>query len=106
MDKVLLTPIEAAVALGIGRSKVYELLRSGALESVHIGRSRRVPTEAVHSFAMALRQSAQRMQTWPPGAAPGVAGRLTPALRADYPELAIGRRSPPARRRLRSSERA
>lgn len=29
MDKLLFTPFEAATALGIGRSKVYELLRSG-----------------------------------------------------------------------------
>ena len=55
MDKILLTPIEAAAALGIGRSKLYELLQSGQLHSVHIGRCRRVPAEAVHSFASALR---------------------------------------------------
>jgi excisionase family DNA binding protein len=57
VDKVLLTPIEAATALGIGRSKVYELLQSGQLQSVHIGRCRRVPAEAVHSFAASLRQT-------------------------------------------------
>ncbi len=57
MDKVLLTPIEAAAALGIGRSKVYELLQSGQLQSVHIGRCRRVPADAVHSFAASLRQT-------------------------------------------------
>lgn len=37
MDKLLLTPTEAASALGIGRSKLYELLKSGQLLSVHIG---------------------------------------------------------------------
>ncbi len=57
MDKVLLTPIEPAAALGIGRSKVYELLQSGQLQSVHIGRCRRVPADAVHSFAASLRQT-------------------------------------------------
>jgi hypothetical protein len=31
MDKLLLTPTEAASALGIGRSKVYELLQTGQL---------------------------------------------------------------------------
>jgi len=36
MDKLLFTPFEAATALGIGRSKVYELLRSGDLPSVRI----------------------------------------------------------------------
>lgn len=58
MDKVLLTPIEAATALGIGRSKVYELMQSGQLESVHIGACRRVPADAIHSFLLRLRSTA------------------------------------------------
>lgn len=37
MDKLLLTPAEAAEALGIGRSKVYELLASGQLPAVRVG---------------------------------------------------------------------
>ena len=37
MDKLLLTPTEAAAALGVGRSKVYELLQCGSLQSVRIG---------------------------------------------------------------------
>jgi len=57
VDKILLTPVEAAAVLGIGRSKVYELLQSGQLPSVHIGRCRRVPADAVHSFASSLRRS-------------------------------------------------
>jgi excisionase family DNA binding protein len=58
MDKLLLTPTEAATALGIGRSKVYELMQTGQLESVHIGACRRVPAEAVHSFLLQLRGTA------------------------------------------------
>ena len=58
MDKLLLTPVEAARVLGIGRSKVYELMQSGQLESVHIGACRRVPAEAVHSFLLHLRGAA------------------------------------------------
>ena len=57
MDKLLLTPVEAARALGIGRSKVYELLSSGALDSVRIGSCRRVPAEALHSFLVELRHA-------------------------------------------------
>ena len=57
MDKQLLTPVEVARALGIGRSKVYELLQTGQLASVHIGSCRRVPTEAVHSFLLTLRET-------------------------------------------------
>ena len=54
-DPVLLTPREAANALGIGRSKLYELLQTGVLESVHIGACRRIPTEAVVSLVESLR---------------------------------------------------
>lgn len=50
MDKVLLTPVEAAAALGIGRSKLYELLQSGRLPSVRIGSCRRIPADSIHRF--------------------------------------------------------
>ena len=54
-DPVLLTPREAANALGIGRSKLYELLQTGVLESVHIGACRRIPTEALSELVARLR---------------------------------------------------
>ena len=55
MDKLLLTPTEAAHALGIGRSKVYELMQTGQLQSVHIGACRRVPADALNAFLEQLR---------------------------------------------------
>lgn len=58
MDKLLLTPTEAANVLGIGRSKLYELLQTGELVSVRIGSCRRVPADALHSFLLSLRKSA------------------------------------------------
>jgi excisionase family DNA binding protein len=58
MDKLLLTPTEAAIALGIGRSKVYKLMRAGTLASVRIDTCRRVPADAVHSFLRELRAAA------------------------------------------------
>lgn len=54
MEKVLLTPIEAAAALGIGRSKLYELIRSGALASVRIGACRRIPADSITSYVARL----------------------------------------------------
>lgn len=54
MDKVLLTPNEAAEALSIGRSKLYGLLAEGALHSVHIGSCRRVPLAAVMAYVQRL----------------------------------------------------
>ncbi len=56
-DPMLLTPTEAARALGIGRSKLYELMQDGVLESVHIGACRRIPTEAVTALVSRLRQA-------------------------------------------------
>jgi hypothetical protein len=38
--RVLLTPEDAAEALSIGRTRVYERIRTGALGSVTIGSSR------------------------------------------------------------------
>lgn len=50
MDRLLLRPIEAAEAIGIGRSKVYELLASGELPSIRIGSSVRVPVDALRDW--------------------------------------------------------
>ena len=41
MERLLLRPREAAALLGLGRSTVYELIASGAIPSLTIGRSRR-----------------------------------------------------------------
>jgi excisionase family DNA binding protein len=52
---ILLTPTEAAVTLNIGRSKLYELLRAGVLESVRIGACRRIPADALTELVVRLR---------------------------------------------------
>lgn len=54
-EPMLYTPTEAAAALGIGRSKLYELLQNGVLESVHIGACRRIPAEALTDLVRRLR---------------------------------------------------
>lgn len=59
MEQLLLTPREAAERLSIGRSKLYELLAEGALESVHIGSSRRIPVGALADFVNSLRTRAR-----------------------------------------------
>ena len=55
LTKLLLTPEEAAQVLGIGRTKVYELMLSNALESVKIGASRRIPADSLTTFVDGLR---------------------------------------------------
>jgi excisionase family DNA binding protein len=54
-EKLLLRPEEAADVLGIGRSKLYELLATGAVESVFIGSCRRIPVEVLHDYVRRLR---------------------------------------------------
>ena len=61
-DPILLTPTEAARALGIGRSKLYELLQTGVLESIHIGACRRIPTDALTDLVSRLRHDVERNQ--------------------------------------------
>ena len=54
MDALLLTPVEAAKVLGIGRTKVYELMAGGVLRSVKIGTARRIPAVALAEFVARL----------------------------------------------------
>jgi len=53
----LLTVEEAARRLQIGRTTCYGLIRSGELESVPVGRLRRVPADAVPEFVARLRRA-------------------------------------------------
>lgn len=54
MEKLLLSPEEAAEALGVGRSRVFDLMRRRELLSVQIGKSRRVPVAAVRAYVERL----------------------------------------------------
>lgn len=56
--RLLLRPEEAARVLGLGRTKVYELMSSGALRSVKVGNSRRISTAALGEFVDQLDQEA------------------------------------------------
>ncbi len=52
--RLLLTIVEAANLLGVGRTTLYELLARGELQAVRIGRSRRVPRQAVDDYVNRL----------------------------------------------------
>ncbi|GAA2136568.1 helix-turn-helix domain-containing protein [Actinomadura napierensis] len=54
MPKLLLTVPEAARALSISRSKLYELLATGAIRSVRIDGSRRIPLDALNAYINTL----------------------------------------------------
>ena len=49
-QRLLLTVSEAARQLGIGRSLLYELLAEGQVESIHVGRLRRIPIDALAAY--------------------------------------------------------
>ena len=53
----LVTVEEGADMLGLKRSKMYELLMSGEVESLKIGKARRIPVEALDEFIGRLRQA-------------------------------------------------
>lgn len=61
--RIVLTVEEAAEALGIGRTLMYELIGSGAVESVTIGRLRRVPAGALTAFVEKLRSGVDHRAT-------------------------------------------
>ena len=53
-DQLLVTPEEAARRLSLGRTTVYELIASGEIHSVTIGRCRRVPVSELCSYVARL----------------------------------------------------
>ena len=56
LNKLLLTTTEAAERLGIGRSTLYDLIRSNRLRTVKIGKRRLVPVDALVETIRAFEQ--------------------------------------------------
>lgn len=54
-ERLMYPPAEAGEKLGVGRSTVYELIASGELESVKVGRCRRIPADALEAFVARIR---------------------------------------------------
>ena len=52
--RLLLSPVEAAKALSVSRSKLYRLLKQGRLESVRLDGNRRIPVSSLESFVRSL----------------------------------------------------
>jgi len=57
MDALLYRPEEGAQMLGVSRATLFELLSTGELESVKIGRSRRIPRAALEDYVLRLRSA-------------------------------------------------
>ncbi len=54
VDCELLSPQEAARRLSLGKTRLYELLGSGAIPSVRVGKLRRIPTRALRAYVDSL----------------------------------------------------
>ena len=54
--QLLLTVEQAAERLNVGRTTVYGLLKAGAIESIPVGRLRRIPPDALDAYIASLRQ--------------------------------------------------
>ena len=52
---MLFTVEQVAQILGIGRSTVFQLIKSEQIESIRLGRSRRIPVDAMQNYVDELR---------------------------------------------------
>lgn len=59
--RLLLSVEEAADQLGIGRTLMYALVKDGEVESVHIGRLRRIPADALPRYLEQLRAALPKL---------------------------------------------
>ena len=55
---LLLTLPEAAIALRLSKGTVKKLIRTGELDSVKIGASRRIPADALEDYVGRLKEQA------------------------------------------------
>lgn len=51
---LLYTVEQASAELSIGRSRLFEIIKNGGIETVKIGRSRRIPRAALEAFVARL----------------------------------------------------
>ena len=57
-EQILDTIEGTARRLGVGRSMVYELIKEGELETVKIGRCRRIPVDSISALVQRRRTAA------------------------------------------------
>jgi excisionase family DNA binding protein len=60
---LLLRPEEAAQRLAISRTVLFDLIATGEIDSVKIGRSRRIPLSALHVYVAALPTESSRVNS-------------------------------------------
>jgi excisionase family DNA binding protein len=63
MEQLMYRPAEAARVLGIGRTRVFALIKSGRLRSVKLGGARLITAEALLAFVHELEKGANPPST-------------------------------------------
>lgn len=84
-QRLLLAVAQAAAVLGVGRTTAYELVHSGQLEVVHVGRCARVPADALPHLVSQLRAGGGLGTTCPATRSREVAARPRRRGRAPAP---------------------
>ena len=56
MEQLMYRPIEAANLLGMGRTAVFGLIKSGRLRSINLGGARFITADALRAFVRELEQ--------------------------------------------------
>jgi excisionase family DNA binding protein len=59
METLLYKPPQVAEILNLGRSKTYELIATGQIKSIRIGRAIRIPAKALREYVEYQEQEAQ-----------------------------------------------
>lgn len=54
-EKLLYSPEEAATVLGVSRAWIFELIARGEIESIKLGRLRKIPADAAAAYVERLR---------------------------------------------------
>jgi excisionase family DNA binding protein len=67
METVLLKIPDVMERLSVGQTKVYEMMSSGELRSVRVGRARRVPSEELERFMAELDDTRPNLRLPAPG---------------------------------------
>ena len=50
VDRILYRPAEAAEAIGVSRSRIYELINSKTIPSIRVGKTVRVPVDKLQQW--------------------------------------------------------
>ena len=75
-NRLLYRPEEVAKLTALGRTKVFELIASGELASISVGRARRIPRAALERWIDGCAKVVPTKSSTPPAAPEGHGGGL------------------------------